>query len=176
MLDSFFWIIFIPVQNMRFAVELKYLGTKKKIVKPKKLKDAQQNVQGTTPRNTVPPEQATFAIIKICLLVPLGDIYKELKVFRESFMVQNRLLHCNSVPVETVIDIAYLQSEAYSRFDELIHNIVLYIVDKNVFNAHEKRGNLCCALQNLTNILMKIIGCDFNQRSMTTSNVEFSVG
>lgn len=161
---------------MRFAVELKYLGTKKKIVKPKTKKEEQEDDKGAEPRKTVSNEQATFAIIKICLLVPLGDIYKELKVFRESFMAQNRLLHCTLVPVETVIDIAYQQREAYSRFDEFIHNIVLYIVEKNVFNVHDKRGNFCCAVQNLTNILMKIVGCDFNQRSKTTSNVEFTVG
>lgn len=110
------------------------------------------------------------------MLAPLGNIYNELKIFRESFIMQNRLLHCNLMPVETKSDISDLQREAYTRFDEFIRNTVQYIVDKDVHNVMEKRDNFCCALQNLTNILMKIIACDFNIRVRTYDNLEFTVG
>lgn len=173
--NFFFSWALLPVQNIRFAVELKYLGTKKKLAKPKRTTQSSELGDKRVTVNVLNNEP-TFAIIKICMLAPLGNIYNELKIFRESFIMQNRLLHCNLMPVETKSDISDLQREAYTRFDEFIRNTVQYIVDKDVHNVMEKRDNFCCALQNLTNILMKIIACDFNIRVRTYDNLEFTVG
>jgi len=166
------------VQSIRFAVELKYTGVKKKIVKTKRLTIMSNASSRITNRNSsfVAQEAPTFAIIKICLLAPLGETYHELKVFRESFISQNRLLHCNRRTVEPPkVPLSELQREHYTRFDAFIRETIRYIIEKNIHSVEEKRGYFCCVLQNLTNILMKVIGCDFNQRTHTTTNVEFAV-
>lgn len=170
----FVFYILLLVQTIRFAVELKYLGPKKKLAKPKRMTQSSELNEKRTTVN-VPNYQPTFAIIKICLLAPLGNIYNELKVFRESFISQNRLLHCNLLPVETKADIGDQQRDAYARFDGFVRDCVHYIVDKDVHNVMEKRDSFCCALQNLTNILMKIIACDYNIRERTNNNLDFTV-
>ncbi|KAH8376963.1 hypothetical protein KR093_002363 [Drosophila rubida] len=165
-------MLFPGVQTIRFAVELKYLGARKKPVKPK---HAHTMHSIREPRfsqmDTVGP---TFAIIKLCLLAPLGETYHELKVFRESFVIQNRLLHCNLPPPDPIKPtLSEVQRENYLRFDSFVRGTIRYIVDKKVETVEEKRNHFCCVLQNLTNILMKLVGSDFNNRTHTTSNQEF---
>ncbi|KAL7741220.1 hypothetical protein ACLKA6_015109 [Drosophila palustris] len=168
-------MLFPGVQTIRFAVELKYLGAKKKLVKTKRPTNEPPTSRKDSRISTLEPEGATFAIIRLCLLAPLGETYHELKVFRDSFISQNRLLHCNSQPLETSkITIIDMQRENYVRFDAFIHDTIRFIVDKKVRSVEEKRGNFCCVLQNLTNILLKVIGSDFNMRTHTTNNAEFA--
>lgn len=165
------------VQTIRFAVELKYLGAKKKVVKLKRATTINEpNAQKEIRLNSVESEEATFAIIRICLYAPLGETYNELKVFRDTFVSQNRLLHCNLHPPEpSKINLSEIQRENYIRFDAFIRETMRYIVDKNVHSVEEKRGNFCCVLQNLTNVLLKVVGSDFNMRTRTTTNAEFTV-
>ncbi|XP_034474809.1 uncharacterized protein LOC117782012 [Drosophila innubila] len=169
-------MLFPGVQTIRFAVELKYLGTKKKVVKSKRVTTINEPISQKDSRlNNVESEGATFAIIRLCLLAPLGETYNELKVFRDSFISQNRLLHCNLQPPEpSKITLSEIQRENYVRFDAFIRDTMRYIVDKNVHSVEEKRGNFCCVLQNLTNVLLKVVGSDFNMRTHTKTNAEFT--
>ncbi|KAH8263509.1 hypothetical protein KR044_010013 [Drosophila immigrans] len=163
-------IMLFPVQTIRFAVDLKYLGARKKPLKPK-TKMSVTTDQRASSMDSVGP---TFAILKLCFLAPLGETYHELKVFRESFISQNRLLHCNFSPAEPAKPtLSEIQREMYFRFDAFIRDTIRYVVDKKVQSVEDKRNHFCCALQNLTNILLKVLGSDFNNRIHTTSNLEF---
>ncbi|KAH8412534.1 hypothetical protein KR009_002802 [Drosophila setifemur] len=153
------------VQNMRFAVQLEYLG---------KLKPTPRR-QTVESRRGVSSDQPTFAIIKLCLLAPVGEIYQELKIFRDSFIRQNRLLFCDqrlSPRLETPL--ADLQMDATARFDKFIRDSIAFIVEKRVNSIEDRKQHFCCAVQNLSNIMMKVVGSVYNTRCPTSTNAEFA--
>ncbi|KAH8297989.1 hypothetical protein KR018_003950 [Drosophila ironensis] len=153
------------VRIMRFAVQLDYLGKLKTPVKRMtKVSLGQASV-------TLP----TFAIIKLCLLAPIGEIYRELQVFRNSFISQNRLLFCHQ-PVVTpkVTRLVDIQRDAYARFDRFIRDCISFIVEKRIKKIEERRQHFCCVVQNLANILMKVVGSVYNTRTPTDTNVDFA--
>ncbi|XP_016927834.3 uncharacterized protein [Drosophila suzukii] len=159
---------FPGVQNMRFAVQLDYTG---KIKAKKQISSSITSGKGLDRQRLTP----TFAIIKLCLLAPIGEIYKELKVFRDSFIRQNRLLFCDRpYSAHKVLTLGEIQMEAYARFDKFIRDCIAFIIDKNVMKIEDKKQHFCCAVQNLTNILMKLVGSVYNTRTPTTSSVEFA--
>ncbi|XP_064551429.1 uncharacterized protein LOC135437433 isoform X2 [Drosophila montana] len=166
---------FPGVQTIRFAVELNYMGAKKKMPYIK-LPSTASNLRDTSrPSTQQDAESPTFAIIKICLLAPLDQVYEELKVFRESFISQNRLLYCKSaLQSPAPLPLSKIQRDAYTRLDVFMRDTIRYIVDKNVHSIEDKRNHFCCALQNLTNILLKVVGCDFNMRVRTSTSIEFA--
>ncbi|XP_017061131.1 uncharacterized protein LOC108101333 [Drosophila ficusphila] len=158
-------LVFPGIQNMRFAVQLDYLG---KI----KAKKASSVMSTSGDRNRLMP---TFAIIKICLLSPIGEIYQELKVFRDSFVRQNRLLFCDHPYVPNkVMTLAEIQMESYARFDKFIRECIAFILDKKVLRIEDRKQHFCCAVQNLTNILMKLVGSVFNTKTPTNTSVDFA--
>ncbi|KAH8314321.1 hypothetical protein KR059_001154 [Drosophila kikkawai] len=159
-------MVFPGVQNMRFAVQLDYVGKLKSSTK------AQIQV-GSISSN--PAHQSTFAIIRLCLLAPIGEIYNELKVFHESFVMHNRLISCHQPDHQNrVMPLATIQQESYARFDTFIRGCIGAIVEKNVRQIEDRKQYFCCAVQNLTNILMKIVGSVYNTRIPTTTSVEFA--
>lgn len=161
---------------MRFAVELKYLGVRKKPVKPKPPSILSINNPSTRLTFQLEVDTPTFAIINLCQLAPLGQVYEELQTFHTSFISQNRLLFCKNKLIEVPsLPLSDIQRLAYANFDSFIRETVRYILDKRVFNVQQKRNHFCCEVQNLTNILLKVVGSDFNTRMRTSSNVEFSV-
>ncbi|KAH8279705.1 hypothetical protein KR054_002602 [Drosophila jambulina] len=158
-------MVFPKVQNMRFAVQLEYVG---KIKPPSKIQSLGSS------RRTVSSNQSTFAIIRLCLLAPIGEIYYELKVFRESFVMQNRLLSCHHPYHQSrVVPLAAFQQAAYARFDAFIRGCISFIVEKNVRQIEDRKQYFCCAVQNLTNILLNVVGSVFNSRIPTKTSVEF---
>ncbi|XP_023170336.1 uncharacterized protein LOC111599050 [Drosophila hydei] len=170
-------LLYPNIHGMRFAVELKYLGVKKKMNQAKSKQPSISSVRNRDTRfnNQITNETSTFAIINLCLLAPLGLVYEELKGFRESFISQNRLLFCkNKITVVDSLPLADIQRTAYTHFDTFMRDTICYIVEKRIFNVQQKRSHFCCAVQNLTNILLKVVGSDFNMRVRTTTNVEFS--
>ncbi|XP_068151984.1 LOW QUALITY PROTEIN: uncharacterized protein [Drosophila tropicalis] len=165
-------LLYPGVQTMRFAVELEYVEKRNFRSNRQTIVSILSQRSGRSARMPLLP---TFAIIKICLLAPLTEVYNELKVFRESFISQNRLLFCdNPFKEPRMMDLADIQCEAYARFDKFMSDCVRYIVEKNVHSVEEKKQHFCCALQNLTNILLKLVGCDFNTRTPTKTNIEFA--
>ncbi|EDW12988.1 uncharacterized protein LOC6577591 [Drosophila mojavensis] len=168
-------LLYPDVRGMRFAVELKYLGVRKKPVKTKPASTL--SITNPSARLTVQLEvdTPTFAIINLCQLAPLGQVYEELKTFRASFISQNRLLFCKNKLIEVPsLPLSEIQRLAYADFDSFMRETIRYILDKRIFNVQQKRNHFCCELQNLTNILLKVIGSDFNTRMRTSSSVEFS--
>ncbi|XP_017063051.2 uncharacterized protein LOC108102526 [Drosophila eugracilis] len=159
-------MVFPGVQNMRFAVQLDYTGK----IKAKKNVSIVSNK--SLERQKLLP---TFAIIKLCLLAPISEIYKELKVFRDSFIRQNRLLFCDRpYTAQNKLTLAEIQTEAYARFDKFIRDCITFIIDKKVMKVEDKKQHFCCAVQNLTNILLKLVGSVFNTRTPTSTSTEFA--
>ncbi|KPU73196.1 uncharacterized protein Dana_GF15160, isoform B [Drosophila ananassae] len=159
------------VQNMRFAVQLDYMG---KLRPPPKRQGTVSIASSQRTENNVsrPP---TFAIIKLCLLAPIGEIYKELQVFRDSFIRQNRLLFCDHPLVPQVgIPLEEIQADSFARFDKFIRDCIIFIIQKRVNKIEDRKQHFCCAVQNLANILMKVIGSVYNTRTPTSTNVDFS--
>ncbi|XP_022226032.2 uncharacterized protein LOC111076511 isoform X2 [Drosophila obscura] len=166
-------MVFPGVQTMRFAVKLEYVGKRKSRAKRQTIVSIQSQRSG---KSEMAPMMPTFAIIKLCLLAPISAIYQELKIFRESFISQNRLLFCDQPYKEPkLVDLAEIQRESYARFDKFMRETIAYIVNKNVKALEDRKQHFCCDIHNLTNILMKLVGSDFNTRTPTKTNVEFKV-
>ncbi|KAH8251381.1 hypothetical protein KR032_010250 [Drosophila birchii] len=166
-------MVYPEIQTMRFAVQLEYLGTLKSTIKsPTHMSVASAR---RTRTSAFPTHQFTFAIIRLCLLAPIGEIYNELKVFRESFVMQNRLLSCHQpYPQRRIRPLAAIQQEAYARFDAFIRSCISFIVEKNVRQVEDRKQYFCCAVQNLTNILLKLVGSVYNTRIPTKTSAEFA--
>lgn len=161
----------LAVQNMRFAVQLDYMGK----LKPAPKRQGTVSISSQRIENML-NRQPTFAIIKLCLLAPIGEIYKELQVFRDSFVRQNRLLFCDHPLVPPVgIPLEQIQADSFARFDKFIRDCIIFIIEKRVHKIEDRKQHFCCAVQNLANILMKVIGSVYNTRTPTSTNVEFSV-
>ncbi|BFF95428.1 uncharacterized protein DMAD_12833 [Drosophila madeirensis] len=165
-------MVFPGVQTMRFAVKLDYVGKRKsRQAKRHTIVSIQSQRSGKSETSHMMP---TFAIVKLCLLAPISAIYQELKVFRESFISQNRLLFCEqSYKEPKPLDLPEIQRESYARFDHFIRETITYIVNKNVKALEDRKPHFCCDIHNLTNILLKLVGSDFNTRTPTKTNVEF---
>ncbi|KAH8393514.1 hypothetical protein KR200_003713 [Drosophila serrata] len=166
-------MVFPEMQNMRFAVQLEYLGK----LRPPTKNQTQLSLGSArrTMSNSNANHQPTFAIIRLCFLAPIGEIYNELKVFRESFVMQNRLLSCHHPYQQSkVMPLAAIQQEAYGRFESFVRGCISFIVEKNVRQIEDRKQYFCCAVQNLTNILLKLVGSVYNTRIPTKTSAEFS--
>ncbi|KAH8263629.1 hypothetical protein KR044_011769 [Drosophila immigrans] len=135
-----------------------------------------------TSRNTnritdnVVPESTMFSIIKICFFQPLTKRNEPLDVYNEDQMNSAKLRRCMSleIPNESIKDRDIIK-ELYRGFDDLIKELISFIVKHDVTNIDDKRTNFCCHLNNLRNLLIDICGSDFNVRMPTTTNLEFRV-
>ncbi|XP_002132873.2 uncharacterized protein [Drosophila pseudoobscura] len=163
-------MLYPGVQTMRFAVALEYVGKRKSRAKRQTIVSILSQRSGKN--ETMLP---TFAIIKLCLLAPIGAIYQELKVFRESFISQNRLLFCDQPYKESLVaDLADTQRESYARFDKFMRDTISFILSKSVKAIEDRKPHFCCDIHNLTNILLKLLGSVFNTRTPTKTSVEFN--
>ncbi|KAH8356242.1 hypothetical protein KR200_009272 [Drosophila serrata] len=115
-----------------------------------------------------------FCTFKICFFQPICERNEPLDKFNESLLKRSKLRRC--FDIQLLNDDEYgrdLLSELYREFDKLISDTIQVIVKKNVHSIEEKSDFFCCLLSNLTNLLMKICGCDFNIRMPTKTNIEF---
>ncbi|KAH8324146.1 hypothetical protein KR074_000605 [Drosophila pseudoananassae] len=159
------------VQNMRFAVQLDYMGK----LKPTSKRQGTVSIASSQRTDIFVSRPPTFAIIKLCLLAPIGEIYKELQVFRDSFVRQNRLLFCDQPLIPPIgIPLEEVQADSFARFDKFIRDCITFIIEKRVHKIEDRKQHFCCAVQNLANIMMKVIGSVYNTRTPTSTNVEFS--
>ncbi|KAH8240757.1 hypothetical protein KR026_004840 [Drosophila bipectinata] len=117
-----------------------------------------------------------FCTLKICFFQPLCQRNEPLDKFNESLLKRAKLRRC--------FDIEFLNEneeeenrnvllELYRAFDELISDMISFIIKREVESIDQKRDFFCCQLGNLSNLLLKICGCDFNVRMPTSTNIEF---
>ncbi|KAI8042298.1 hypothetical protein M5D96_003600 [Drosophila gunungcola] len=147
------------VNYCRFAVHLKpVVGSKIKV---------------SLPRDTlqVAPMFCTF---KICFFQPICERNEPLDKFNESLLKRSKLRRC--------FDMEFLKEDAndvdvcmelYRTFDDLISDTIGFIIKRGVKDIKEKKDFFCCQLGNLSNLVLKICGCDFNVRMPTKTNIEF---
>ncbi|KPU73361.1 uncharacterized protein Dana_GF15338, isoform B [Drosophila ananassae] len=117
-----------------------------------------------------------FCTLKICFFQPICERNEPLDKYNESLFKRSKLRRC--------FDIEFLNEneeeenrnvllELYRAFDELISDMISFIIKREVESIDQKRDFFCCQLGNLSNLLLKICGCDFNVRMPTTTNIEF---
>ncbi|XP_030373977.1 uncharacterized protein LOC115623659 [Scaptodrosophila lebanonensis] len=171
-------LVYPNVTTMRFAVELEYVGPKGK---PKSRRQtltslASQRISSSRNKQNHPaPRLPTFAIVKICLFAPLGEISKELVRLGDSCVSHNRLGICDHLPSDVhIVKYAEIEREAYRMFDKFMQETITYIVENDVHSVEERREYFCCILNNFANILLKVVGSDFNVRVPTKTNVDFA--
>ncbi|KAH8242042.1 hypothetical protein KR038_010129 [Drosophila bunnanda] len=118
-----------------------------------------------------------FCTFKICFFQPICERNEPLDKYNENLLKRSKLRRCFDIQFlnedESDRD---LLSELYREFDKLISDTIQIIVKKDVHSIEEKNEFFCCLLGNLSNLLMKICGCDFNIRMPTKTNIEFRVG
>lgn len=119
-----------------------------------------------------------FCTLKICFFQPICQRNEPLDKYNESLLKRGKLRRC--------FDIEFLNEneeeenrnvllELYRAFDELISDMISFIIKREVESIDQKRDFFCCQLGNLSNLLLKICGCDFNVRMPTKTNIEFRV-
>ncbi|ALC38622.1 CG14339 [Drosophila busckii] len=119
-------------------------------------------------------DKPVFAIIKLCFFQPLTQRNDALDAYNESPLRTAKLQRCNVyAPPQDSDDGRDILKELYRNFDELMGNIIAYIISQDVSSVDERRGYFCCQLGNLRNMLMELCGSDFNMRMPTHTNIEF---
>ncbi|XP_051858510.1 uncharacterized protein LOC117565268 isoform X2 [Drosophila albomicans] len=120
------------------------------------------------------PESIMFSIIKICFFQPLTKRNERLDVFNENQMKCAKLRLCMGpeFPNESLKSRDIIK-ELYRNFDELIKELISFMVKNDVTSIEDKPHNFCCHLNNLRNLLVDICGSDFNVRMPTKTNLEF---
>ncbi|KAH8249225.1 hypothetical protein KR032_007428 [Drosophila birchii] len=115
-----------------------------------------------------------FCTLKICFFQPICQRNESLDKYNESLLKKSKLRRCFDIQLlnEDGND-GDLLAELYREFDKLIFDTIQIIVKRDVTSIEENSDFFCCLLSNLSNLLMKICGCDFNIRMPTKTNIEF---
>lgn len=118
-----------------------------------------------------------FCTFKICFFQPICERNEPLDKYNECLLKRSKLRRCFDIQLlKEDEDECDVLSELYREFDKLISDTIEVIVKKDVRNIEDKQDFFCCLLGNLSNLLLKICGCDFNIRMPTATNIEFRVG
>jgi len=118
-----------------------------------------------------------FCTFKICFFQPICERNEPLDKYNESLLKRAKLRRCFDMEFlkedEDDVDVCM---ELYRAFDDLISDTIGFIVKRDVQDIENNKDFFCCHLGNLSNLVLKICGCDFNVRMPTKSNIEFRVG
>lgn len=131
----------------------------------------------TTPHTTaVPaPDLPMFAIVKLCFFHTLTKRHEPLDTYNESNMKAGQLQRCFTVNPHVEKSNSDILKELYRRFDELVKDVISYIIKHDVTSIDDRRNYFCCTINNLNNLLINICGYDFNVSMPTKNNIEFRV-
>ncbi|XP_068154974.1 uncharacterized protein [Drosophila tropicalis] len=116
-----------------------------------------------------------FASIKICFYQPITQRNEPLDTYNESVLKTSKLRRCYDFQ-DTRYDCEEdknVVEELYRAFDNLISEVISFIVNREIKSVVQKRDYFCCQLGNLNNLLLKLCGADFNIRMPTKNNIEF---
>ncbi|XP_023170877.2 uncharacterized protein LOC111599451 isoform X2 [Drosophila hydei] len=129
----------------------------------------------TTPHTTaVPaPDLPMFAIVKLCFFHTLTKHHEPLDTYNESNMKAGQLQRCFTVNPHVEKSNSDILKELYRRFDELVKDVISYIIKHDVTSIDDRRNYFCCTINNLNNLLINICGYDFNVSMPTKNNIEF---
>lgn len=117
-----------------------------------------------------------FAILKLCFFQPLTKYNDSLDTYNETELKCGRLRRCTDVGcLQDSTPACDVLKELYRAFDELIRELIGFIVKNEITDVTDYRGAFCCHLGNLRNLLVDICGADFNAKTPTKTNIEFRV-
>ncbi|KAH8418813.1 hypothetical protein KR222_008002 [Zaprionus bogoriensis] len=120
------------------------------------------------------PKKPMFAILKICFFHPLTKPAESLDSYNESQLKTARLRRCNDLGCLQEMEPEYdILKEVYRNFDELIKNLIGFIIKNEVSCIEDQRSAFCCHLDNLRDLLVEICAWDFNKQMPTKNNIEF---
>lgn len=115
-------------------------------------------------------DASMFAVLKISFFQPLTKHNDSLDAYNGDMLDTCRLgRYADMGPSGDIL------KELYRTFDELIRELIGFIVKNEVNDVSEYRGAFCCHLGNLRNLLVDICGADFNAKTPTKTNIEFRV-
>ncbi|TDG47012.1 hypothetical protein AWZ03_006593 [Drosophila navojoa] len=123
--------------------------------------------------NVDAPSLPMFAIMKLCFFQTLSTRNASLDTYNESKLKAGQLCRCFTIDPLVETNSRDVLKELYRRFDELIKDVISYIIKNDLTNVDERRNYFCCTLGNLSNLLINICGNDFNVRMPTKTNIEF---
>ncbi|KAH8412760.1 hypothetical protein KR009_005401 [Drosophila setifemur] len=117
-----------------------------------------------------------FCTLKICFFQPICEVNEPLDKFNESVLKRGKLRRCFDLEFlneNEEEDNRNILLELYCAFDDLIADLIGQIMKRDFQSIEEHQDFFCCQLGNLSNLLLKICGCDFNIRMPTKTNIEF---
>lgn len=181
----------LSVASCPFAIELRPPGYKKpslptpkdglpKSNKKAKGKGSAASTAETTKRSAAPEdiekEKIPFATLKICLSKPITDPLQDMIHMSKSEMKYEKFNKCNRIKrLPEPMNYGNICEENYHCFDESIRTIVDYMMRNNIKCIADDRQFYCSQLGNMTNKIIRLVACDFNDRVSTETNIEFTV-
>lgn len=121
-------------------------------------------------------DASMFAVLKLCFFQPLTKHNDSLDACNEDMQITCRLRRCADMGcLMDYVPSGDILKELYRTFDELIRELIGFIIKNEVKDVSEYRGAFCCHLGNLRNLLVDICGADFNAKTPTKTNIEFRV-
>lgn len=166
-----FWS-FILVNNCSFAVELKPPTNKSSLKSGKsKAKNRMSSAKEELSENKIP-----FATLQICLHSPITNPCQEINA--NSYQQPKINKFCQQPTILPKTNQFSLRSNCeynYKSFDDLILEIMDYIVKNNIETIDDDKEFFCHQVGNMNNKIMKLLACDFNIKTPTKTNIEFTV-
>uniref|UniRef100_A0A1A9WW83 Uncharacterized protein n=1 Tax=Glossina brevipalpis TaxID=37001 RepID=A0A1A9WW83_9MUSC len=163
--------LYPEVTNCSFAVALRSPFAVTTQVAPEVVRQQRQNIDPKLQENT------PFALIRICLKVPITepaedllDVYNVIEMKRDIF--NNCWLKMSSKPT-CAITLDRKCQYSYKSFDDSILNLVDFITTNNISSVNEDKYFVCKQITNMANCILPLISCDFNIRQPTKTNMEF---
>ncbi|XP_037824055.1 uncharacterized protein LOC119612332 isoform X2 [Lucilia sericata] len=164
------------VRIVPFAIDLRppnfQVSQKDAIKNPKDKRKSRNksNAQELTDKN-IP-----FAIIQFCLHSPITNPIQEMNQPTGHKSKRHKYSHCTTTILTktTQKDLAIKCEENYRDFDDLIREILDYMIINQIKTLNDDNEYFCHQLGNLANKIMKLVACDFNIKTSTKTNIEFT--
>lgn len=140
-----------------------------------KIKNPEKEIDRDVP--SIKEEKIPFAIVRLCLNNAITDPLQDLSEVSHLNSKHNKYGHCREdvVTKAPIKNIFSMSEECYISFDNLILEILDYMIRNKIAALNDDKEFFCNELSNLINKIMKLISSDFNIRIPTKTNIEFTV-
>ncbi|KNC30036.1 hypothetical protein FF38_03061, partial [Lucilia cuprina] len=164
------------VRIVPFAIELKppnFQATNKDTMKNTKEKRKSQNKFNA---QELTNKKIPFAIIQFCLNSPITNPLQVISRATGHKSKRHKYSHCTTTILTKTIqkDLSVKCEENYRDFDDLIREILDYMIIHEIKTLNDDNEYFCHQLGNLANKIMKLVACDFNIKTPTKTNIEFT--
>ncbi|KAM7350289.1 uncharacterized protein ACRADG_008901 [Cochliomyia hominivorax] len=165
------------VKYCSFAIELRSPDQVPILKTSKNGKQKRKSKNGVmAQQSNVNDQKIPFVVVQICLSNPITNPPQNMLENLKQKRTHHKYDHC-SIALTTKTAPKSLQSiceEKYKDFDDLIREIMDYMIRSHVKIFKDNNDYFCCQLSNMTNKIIKLVACDFNVRIPTKTNIEFT--